>query len=170
MEHIVCCKKIGKNTLHSAVVSKTVTASRKTLTKTSVSVEKEPSLEHYKRPGRNVERPRSDIKLRNHITNKTTYVDFRMQTIKAEATADTPSVQIGEVQKLNYYQTNYDLDTAGVEVVAAVIDSRGRWGKQLQEWVKRVARMGTANKVDYAHKVYLFRTSIAVAHFLHNQI
>jgi len=164
MEHIMCCKYIGKNTLHHAVVARTATASRKTLTQSSVSVEVEPSLKAFVRPGRNVENPRSDIKLRNHITNKTIHVDFRMQTIKVEATADTPSVKIGEVQKLNYYETNYDLATAGVELVAAVIDSRGRWGKQLQEWVQKVARMGMANKVQYAHKVYLLRTSIAVAH------
>jgi hypothetical protein len=164
MEHVVCCKNVGKNTLHSAVVAKTAIASQMTLKNTHVSVEREPSLAAYVRPGVNVQKPRSDIKLRNHIANKTTHVDFRMQTIKLEATAENPSVQIGEVQKLQFYNTNYDLATAGADMVAAVIDSRGRWGKQLKEWVQKVAKMGSIDHRDYARKVNFFRTSIAVAH------
>lgn len=164
LEHVVCCKHVGKNSLHHAVLMTTAAASRTALKDTTMTVETEPSLQPFLRPGRNVEKPRSDIKFRNHVTGKLLYLDFRMQTIKAEATAETPSVQIGEVQKLSFYQTNYDLAAAGAELVAAVIDSYGRWGQQLKQWVMKVARTGSTSDADYARKVNHLRTSIAVAH------
>ena len=45
-----------------------------------------------------------------------------------------------------------------------MIDSHGRWGQQLKEWVKKVARTGATNDTDYNRKVNHLRTSIAVAH------
>lgn len=162
-DHPQRCAKVGRNSVHHPVLMKLMGATRDLLTGSATSIAKEVSVAAHLNPGHRVEKPRTDLTYTNHVTDKTTHLDLTFPIIKEDATQEVSSVHLAESVKDQHYASMYTFPT-NTKVIPAVIDSWGRWGPQLVDWVKVIARSASSGERDFSAKVNRLRTTLAVAH------
>ena len=108
-------------------------------------------------------RPTRGIAIRNPITGKNYMVDFTFPIINDQATSLNSSVAIAEARKQGWYDHNIDYKHE-YELIPGPIDTYGRMGGKLKDFLKKMAKQATDTTSGYNDEVFKIRASIAVMH------
>ena len=162
-EHSFCCKKIGRNTVHNKVnVAASIELSR-ILKNSSCTVAREQSCQTYLKEHNQVERPRSDNTITDHLAGKVVHMDFTFPSIDETATEFEPTSDKAEARKELFWDNKFLLPE-GISLFPGAIDSYSRWGKKLIEWANIFSRIGALTPWDYPKRLYQLKATIATAH------
>ena len=153
------CPKISRNVLHHDVNQSVATLMRKRTNQSSYSITYEAPIGEYLKSGAAVERSQIDMLIRDPL-GITYFFDFRFCIINPSATPAESSVQAAEREKIHYYDTNYDFPV-GTFLIPAAIDSRGRFGPLLHDFLAQFAHQYPG---QYSIEFNYLKTMIAAAH------
>jgi hypothetical protein len=163
LQHPMRCVKVGRNTVHYPI-SKFISGHlTQVLRHTTSSVHYEMSMAHMTTPACTKFNPQVDLVIRNPVTGKNYMVDFTFPIINDQATSLNSSVMIAETRKEGWYDHNIDYKHE-YELIPGPIDTYGRMGGKLKDFLKKMAKQATDTTTGYNYEVFKIRAAIAVMH------
>ena len=77
-----------------------------------------------------------------------------------QATKEIPTVRMAEIRKEKWWNEHVE----GLNIIAGAIDTYGRNGDQLNQFIKEAAGYGSMNDQDFSKKVFRLRMTVAWMH------